>query len=291
MLEFINTTRFSIREDVVSALVFAGVVAGNVAPAVTRRVESQPSGALPTDLRRPTNVESVASSLGVAYETAREKLMDLVGAGLLETRPGGFVVSANLLASPAFGRAIVGYTAAISVFVHEMTDTLDPGSDVMRFAPASPAEGAVAVRLATIHVLRSIEITRLAFPEFKAKLIYLLLALHYCSGAGGEAKPPSNRPLAGTASPGATIAELSAFTRLPHETVRRSVLRLKHAGLVRSQGRRALLALDGDVADRWHERCATAASAAVRLVSQMQAAGLLTRSGEREDAADDGQVG
>jgi hypothetical protein len=229
--------------------------------------------------------------VGVAYETAREKLMDLVAADLLETRTGGFVVSADLLASPAFGRAIAGYTVAISVFVQEMTGTLTPEAGVMRFAPSSPAEGAVAVRLATIHVLRSIEITRLAFPELKLKLIYLLLALHCCRGPGGELEHSSPRPLAEGASIGTTIAELSAFTRLPHETVRRSVLRLKQAGLVRSQGRRVLPALDGDGADRWRQRCAASASAAVRLVSQMHGAGLLTRSGEREHAADNRQAG
>ncbi|WP_349312674.1 hypothetical protein [Brevundimonas subvibrioides] len=148
-LSFIRTSRTWIDDDLLSALLVAGVLSSNVEPAGATTSDVTESGALSDDLRRPVNAMSVAQSLGMADETARSKLAALVHKGTLQKQGDGLILSAATVSSPPLGQAMGAFGAAVAQFVAGLTNARVYGMETRALAPLNPVLGGLAVR--TLH--------------------------------------------------------------------------------------------------------------------------------------------
>lgn len=262
-LDFIQASRSWIEEDLISALLVAGVLSANVEPAQQQPEElrryAEPGG-LPDDVRRPVNAMSVALSLGIARETARVKLGALLERGVLERRDGGVVLSTHMITTAPFLGAMQAFVRAISDFIDGLA-ALDAcgvlAGDTMA-DPPYPVAG-IATRLVTTHVLRGIDYAREIDPELSLTTHYILLSLSHLTGAArrlpANALEDSRPPLDGRPRVGpVTIAELARFARLPDETVRRQVVRLETLGMVvRCRGGRDIDFSNPERVQRWND--------------------------------------
>jgi hypothetical protein len=106
--------------NLMSGLVLRAVVIGN-----TSHFDNDPKrppqyAALddraPDELRRPTSVAAVASSLGLPYETARRHVNKLVKDGLCVRTKGGVVALGAVNEGPAFEQALRANMANIRRF-------------------------------------------------------------------------------------------------------------------------------------------------------------------------------
>lgn len=286
-LEFIQATRTWIEEDLISALLIAGVLSANV-----EATQQQPSelrrfvehGELPDDSRRPVNAMSVALSLGIPRETARVKLAALLERGLLEKRDGGVILNNAIITSEPFLGAMRAFLQAISDFIHGLAELEACGvlaGDRMAVPPWSV--GGVAARLATAHVLRGIDHIRELNPQLSLTTHYILLALSHLSGAGLKVSsdvPDNGAQLVGiNPTPGpVTVAELSRFSRLPDETVRRQVIRLESLGMVvRHRGGREINLGDAERIGRWGDFENRAVVSTRQVVWKFFCAGVIVR--------------
>lgn len=279
-LGFIHTSRTWIDEDLISALLVAGVLSANVEPAGVTPAHFAEGGALPDELRRPINAMSVAQSLGIANETARGKLARLVDSGTLQRAGDGFILSAATVASPPLGQAMRAFVGAIAAFAAGLADVRACGMDGAGLAPPSPALGGLAVRLCTAHVLRGIDHARSLHPSIGLPGLYVLLALGHIVGTSLRLPPDDPRAAEGLSpAPGrapVTVADLARFTGMPHETLRRQVLKLQTAGLVLREGHRCDLALTNPVVvGHWTEMRDQTMARADQLVGKLRLAGII----------------
>ena len=279
-LSFIQTSRTWIDEDLISALLVAGVLSANVEPAGVTTTPATEGGALPDDLRRPINAMSVAQSLGIANETARGKLAKLVDGGTLQRAGDGFILSAATVASPPLGQAMGAFTGAIAAFVAGLAHNRAFGMDQVALAPPSPALGGLAVRLCTGHILRWIDHGRSLNPSIGLSGLYVLLSLGHMVGV--SLRLPTGGPLSSAdVSPPSglgpvTVADLARFTAMPHETVRRHSLKLQASGLVVRDGARCDIALANPaVEERWTALRDQTTVRTEFLVNKLRAAGVV----------------
>lgn len=286
-LEFIQATRTWIEQDLISALLVAGVLSANVEytqqqPEELRRF-MEPGG-LPDDARRPVNAMSVALSLGIPRETARIKLAALLERGLLEKRDGGVIIRSEIITSEPFLGAMRTFLQAISEFINGLA-ALEACGVLKGDQMATPpwAVGGVATRLATSHVLRGIDYVRELNPQLSLTNHYILLALFHLSGAALRASPETpdlggRIPVINATVGPVTVAELSRFTQLPDETVRRQVVRLETSGIVvRHREGRDIALEDPELLGRWNDFQNRTTVSTRQLVWKLFYAGVIVR--------------
>ena len=253
-LEFIQATRTWIDEDLISALLVAGVVSANVEPSHQKPEELRrfpELGSVPDETKRPVNAMSVALSLGIPRETARVKLAALLERGILEKTNGGVIIRTEVITSEPFLCAMRSFLQAVSDFINGLA-ALEVCGVLAGDRMASPpwSVGGVATRLATAHVLRTIDFARELNPQLSLTTHYLLLSLfHLTDSASQLSQDVADDSILPSGTNGisrpATVAELSRFTRLPDETVRRQVIRLETLGIaVRRHGGREIVLED-----------------------------------------------
>ena len=286
-LEFIQATRTWIDDDLISALLVAGVLSANVEAAQQQPEELRrflEPGGLPDEARRPVNAMSVALSLGIPRETARVKLANLLDKGLLEKRNGGVVLSNGVITSEPFLGAMRHFLTAISDFIEGLAELEACGvlvGDKMADPPWSI--GGVATRLVTTHVLRGIDYARELNPALSLTTHYILLSLSHLTGAALRLSPDipdaASRLLAVNAGHGpVSVAELSRFTRLPDETVRRQVLRLENMELaVRARGGRDINLGNPALISRWQDFQSRTTVSTRQVVWKLFYAGVIVR--------------
>lgn len=240
-LEFIDASRRSIDGDLLSALLVAGVSIANIEATQLHPgdLDRYPTPSdLPDDQRRPVNAVSIALSLGIPRETARRKLADLVNRGVLTRKGDGIFLSSAVILSEPFMMAIASYLSATSRFVSGLS-VLEAcgvlGTDRMANPPWSI--GGITTRLMTAHVLRGIESATDLNPSVSLSTQYIALALAHLTGAALRVQPglPEGAGRLAYLAPtfkAVSVSRLSRFTRLPHETVRRQILKLEKMGAV-----------------------------------------------------------
>jgi len=286
-LEFIAASRAWIDDDLISALLVAGVLSANSEgidqnPADLRRF-LEPGG-IPDEARRPVNVLSVALSLGVPRESARVKIAALMDRGILVKIDKGVILSSEVILSEPFMAAMAQFLRAIADFVSGLATIGACGvleGDRMATPPWSI--GGVATRLVTAHVLRGIDHARQVNPEVKLTTRYIHLALAHLTGSALRIVPaiPQDggrlamfRPNMGPA----TIAELARFTRLDDETIRRQVDRLEMTGAVaRKEGGRDINLDDPALVARWLDFQSRTKIGTSQLVWKLYLAGVIVR--------------
>lgn len=286
-LSFIRTSRTWIDDDLLSALLVAGVLSSNVEPAGATTSDVTESGALSDDLRRPVNAMSVAQSLGMADETARSKLAALVRKGTLQKQGDGLILSAATVSSPPLGQAMGAFGAAVAQFVAGLSNARVYEMETRELAPLNPVLGGLAVRLCTAHILRWIEHARSLNPSIGLPGLYVLLSLGHAVG-GSLRLPATHSRVADGLSPtpgmeAVTIASVARVTGLPHETLRRHALKLQALGLVTREGHRCDLALENPAVTKdWAALRDQTGARCEHLVTKLGLAGIVV---ERDRAA------
>lgn len=153
------------------AIILAGIIAAN-AEHVTRSAQlswryGQMNQPMPDSERRPVNMNSLASSLGIPWETTRRHVHALIAEGLCDRVDGGVIVPTRVMTDPRAMAIIGGFldsfrqmVAALKAIefdfeaVHERTDLhsnliVEPGFG--RPAPA-PAERILARVAMEFHI-------------------------------------------------------------------------------------------------------------------------------------------
>ena len=286
-LEITNAARAWIDEDLVSALLVAGVLSANTEgvdqnPTDLRRF-SEP-GRLPDDVLRPVNVLSVALSLGIPRETARVKIAALMERGVLVKRGKGVILSAEVVLSEPFMAAMALFLRAINDFIEGLATIEACGvlaGDHMARPPWSI--GGVAARLATAHVLRGIDHAQQVNPDVNLTTRYIHLALAHLTGSALRILPsvPAGGGRLAALEPRlgpVTIAELARFTRLDDETLRRHVDKLERAGaVVREHRGRDINLGDPALVARWLDFQSRTKISTSQLVWKFYLAGVIVR--------------
>ena len=287
-LAFTEASRLWIDEDLISSLLIAGVMSANVEatqqhPTALRRHPGL--GDVPDDLRRPVNTLSLAMSLGIPRETARSKLAALVTRGVLERRGDGVLLGSNVIQSDPFVAAVSSFLQMTSEFIDGLAALEACGvlhGDHLASPPGSFA--GVASRLVVTHILRGIDYAVDLNPDLGITTQFILLSLAQLSGASLQVVPdvPRDGGRLAPFKPGFSpvrIAELSRFTRLPHETVRRHVARLEQRGIVcrQTDGWRIDLS-DPAVVSRWLDFQTRTKIGTRQLVWKLLYAGVIVRS-------------
>ncbi len=286
-LEFIAAARAWIDEDLISALLVAGVLSANAEgidqnPADLRRY-LEPGG-VPDAVRRPVNVLSVALSLGVPRETARVKIASLMERGTLVKLDKGVILGADVILSEPFMAAMALFLRAINEFITGLS-AIEACGVVEGDRMATPAWsiGGVATRLVTAHVLRGIDHAQAVNPDVSLTTRYIHLALAHLTGSALRILPtiPSDGGRLSSFRPNmapVTIAELARFTRLDDETVRRQVDRLERAGTVtQSAGGRDINLDQPAVVAKWLNFQSRTKISTRQLVWKLYLAGVIVR--------------
>jgi DNA-binding transcriptional ArsR family regulator len=282
-LDFIAASRTWIDEDLISALLTAGVVDANVRGADDEgaaRDSSIGAGILPNALRRPVNAISIAMSLGVPRESARTKLAGLVERGVLVRTDGGFVLRAEVSQSKPFKSAMEAFLLATVEFVDglAMLNACGARDGDRVVTPAWPVAG-LATRLMTAHVLKGIQHARSLKPEISLTTHYVLLWLSHLTGSALRVvqEPDAGRlgPLNPPFGP-VSVIEVAKAARMDDETVRRHLGQLEKAGLViRVAGKRDINLPDQTLVANWLDFQSRTILGTQQLVRKLYVAGVI----------------
>jgi len=283
-LDFIAASRTWIDEDLISALLTAGVVDANVRGADDEgaaRDSSIGAGILPNALRRPVNAISIAMSLGVPRESARTKLARLVERGVLVRTDGGFVLRAEVSQSKPFKSAMEAFLLATVEFVDglAMLNACGARDGDRVVTPAWPVAG-LATRLMTAHVLKGIQHARSLKPEISLTTHYVLLWLSHLTGSA--LRVVQDEPDAGRLAPlnppfgPVSVIEVAKAARMDDETVRRHLGQLEKAGLViRVAGKRDINLPDQTLVANWLDFQSRTILGTQQLVRKLYVAGVI----------------
>lgn len=287
-LEFIAASRVWIDEDLISALLVAGVLSANA-----EGIDQNPSdlrrflepGGVPDSVRRPVNALSVALSLGVPRETGRRKIAGLIDRGILVKLDKGVILSSDVILSEPFMAAMSLFLRAIADFVAGLSSIEACGVlDGDRMITPGWSIGGVATRLVTAHVLRGIDYAQQVNPDANLTTRYIHLSLAHLTGSTLRILPAIPRDGGRLAAwkphlGPVTIAELSRFTRLDDETIRRQVDRLEAVGAVtRTEGGRDINFSDPNLVGRWLDFQSRTKISTSQLVWKLYLAGVIARS-------------
>jgi hypothetical protein len=195
----------------------------------------------PDELRRPVSVRAVATSMRLAYETARRNIRRLETRGVCVVSDAGVVVPAAFLVTPDYlDTARLGYERLYGLYrVLRARGLLEPLPPAQYEESEPPVRG--AVRLMSDFLLRSAE----ALDARTGDLVSTLVILPLLAAAAG-ADP-------GRATPQMSVAALTRRVRLPPETVRRHVASLAQAGLCEA-GPRGIALVDPTLASPFWRR-------------------------------------
>jgi len=242
-------------------------------------------GGVPDSARRPVNALSVALSLGVPRETGRRKIADLVDRGILVKLDRGVILSSNVILSEPFIAAMAHFLRAIADFVAGLSSIEACGVlEGDRMTTPAWSIGGVATRLVTAHVLRGIEYARQVNPDANLTTRYVHLSLAHLTGSALRILPamPEDGGRLAAWKPHlgpVTIAELSRFTRLDDETIRRQGDRLEAVGAVtRSEEGRDINLSDPNLVSRWLDFQSRTKISTSQLVWKLYLAGVIARS-------------
>lgn len=241
-LAFTQVTRDILGGDLVSSLLVPVISDSNVGhldrhPDSTR-LHMALDGAFPDDLRHPANVASIAASLDIPRETVRNKLEEMLDAGLVHRTGNGIVMRTETLVSERFLPSVPRYLDAVAAFVKGLADmsscSLQPGQGLLH--PVWPVAGAL-LRLNTAHVLRYVTNLRAMTPGVSLIDSFLVMAVIQETAAHLRAVPGA---LDGARvmgwDTGQTVSvsglHLSRTYDIPRETVRRRLAVLVDEGLL-----------------------------------------------------------
>ncbi|CAN5214113.1 hypothetical protein BH09PSE1_BH09PSE1_09510 [soil metagenome] len=282
-VDAIVAARGSISGDFVSTVMLAAISNSNTGyldnRPETSRLHLGP-GTITDDMRRPVNVSSLASSLGVPRETARLKVAGLVDRGLAERIDGGVIIPSRTLNADPISSARQASVDAIVAFVAGLTEVEGAGMSArQRLVPPTPATAWGTIRLAVAHMLRVIGHARELAPAIGFLDAYILLGVAHLTSAQlriptglAEAIAPESFGARIGHVRGAAVADL---VHLPEETVRRHLKQLVDAGVLSHDTGGYDVILDGDRLIAWRDFQAQVKVSTRQFVWKLDAAGLI----------------
>jgi DNA-binding Lrp family transcriptional regulator len=225
---------------VLDTLLLTTIVQANVAE-ISRRADLQvmyadAASVPPDEIRRPVSLNALASSLGQPYETVRRRVGGLAREGLVELGPGGAIVPAAVLGAPEYLQSGLQAYERMRRFYYELADLGLLGQLPRRNAELASSAFPLRTmaRLTSDYVLRVVEaiivpmgdlVDGLIFLEaFRSNVEHLPLEPWGPDGLEPQAMVDDEirQPV--------TVAGLADRIGLPHETVRRHVVRLEGLG-------------------------------------------------------------
>lgn len=229
----------ALNEDLGPAVVFLGIVWGNVAnQAVGRAVAAE--GAPVLDRRAPVSVVRLAESLGLPFETVRRYAMRLQDAGFCERQSKGLVIPAEVFETPAFETCLSETWSATAQFGRDLEalGVVLPDPNPVQDDEA----GRWVARYSARYFLKGLKlITESLDADLLTSMIFLAvnranLSLLFADsdiarayGAPDAVRPDDfRRPV--------SVMEIAGTLRLPYETTRRRVLGLVEMGACRRVG-------------------------------------------------------
>lgn len=229
--------------DVIDGLLLMAISQANVA-LITRDPDLQRMYATldqppPDNLRRPVSVNAIASSLHLPFETTRRRIAALIKAGVLQSTPRGVIMPLVPLNSE-FYRIAAGANYVLLRTLYFRLRKIGMLSGLVRpNAPPFDPEHApyrLVIRLSSDYFLRLVDPIILHIGDLVSGLILLDVFLanteHLADTEGGDdgeawteggfVSDADRRPV--------RAADIGRRLGIPHETVRRRLLRLVAKG-------------------------------------------------------------
>lgn len=236
-LDLVKVSGFG--RDVVDGVLLVAISQANVA-LITRDPDLQRTYATldqppPDDLRRPVSVNAIAGSLRLPFETTRRRVAALVKTGVLQATPRGVILPLVPLNS-TFYRMAAGANYALMRALYFRLRKIGLLNDLVRpnappFDPEHPPIRLV-VRLSADYILRLVDSLSQHIGDLVSGLILLDVfqanTEHLADTEGGDdgaewteggfVSDADRRPV--------SVADIARRLGIPHETVRRRLLRL-----------------------------------------------------------------
>lgn len=170
------------------------------------------------DERRRVSISAIATSLGLPFETVRQRLRRLSERGVCAVGPEGVYVPASFLSSPEYLVSVMGAYERLRAMYEELKRQDLVGR--LRAPNYDTSDGApmrAAVALVSDYVLRVATSLLAEAGDTVSTLVLLALMVETLARVEHETRAVSTR-------------ELSDRLKLPGETVRRHALKLVEAG-------------------------------------------------------------
>lgn len=216
--------------------VFLSIQSANLAHLPYRRADGRPAGLdVGDDERRPVSMLSVASAIGLPYQTARGRLPVLESKGLVRRTAAGMVTPAEALATPPMLALQQGDRDALAQVIAALLAVGYPLPGRLTVSKMERLPPALAARLLLDFTLRSMErLVRMhgdivngtiVAAVISANIRHLMADPDFAQRYADHDQPPPDslrRPI--------PLRQLAREIDLPFETVRRRVHALEAAG-------------------------------------------------------------
>lgn len=220
--------------DIVDGLLVAAITQANVAP-INRNRDLQLAYATaacppPDELRRPISISAVSNGLGIPFETARRRIGALAEHGFVSlSRKGAVVPTAPLKGEIYITGAGANYHLVRELYLQlRRLGVLEtPGRPMNLFAPDDPPVRLVS-RLSADYALRIAEpiLAQTGDPVTGLILMDLVQANTEHIDPEEAARSDASAFLDDSLRKPARTSHLAARLGIPHETVRRHLMRL-----------------------------------------------------------------
>lgn len=225
--------------DIIDGLLLVAISQANVA-LITRDPDLQRTYATldqppPDELRRPVSVNALAGSLRLPFETTRRRVAAMIKAGVLQSTPRGVILPQAPLNSPFYRMAASANYGLLRTLYFRLR-RIGLLSELSRpnappFDPEHPPVRLV-IRLSADYILRLVDPLNRHLGDLVSGLILLDVfhanTEHLADTQGGNdgddwteggfVSDADRRPV--------SVAEIARRLGIPHETVRRRLMRL-----------------------------------------------------------------
>ncbi|MEW5685139.1 MAG: hypothetical protein AB1942_09485 [Pseudomonadota bacterium] len=224
-------------QDLVGGVIFAAVVAANVAPVARdpalQRAYSSLEEPAPELLLRPVSISAIAHSLRMPFETVRRRLRGMVLDGIMSHGTGGVVVLPAALGSPSFLASMAARHERLGAFYREVKALGALPPEALAPAPAaSPSPVRISNRAVWQYVLRVVDELMSMTGDVLTALVFLGIIRANVASLSPETVPAWTRSPFAHATP-VRISPLARRLNLSPESCRRYAIALEGAGLCR----------------------------------------------------------
>jgi hypothetical protein len=248
ILDVESLDRTERQADLVDSLIFAAVVAANMAPVNAdpnlQHAHAGVGAPAPVPVRRPVTVNAVAQSLRLPFETVRRRIGAMAAKAALSLTPQGVLAPDHMLSDPGFIAALVGRHARLRAFYADVKAAgglpdepgAAPGKPRRRKPPPPPPAREPPVRLANRVMWEYVLRVGDELNPMTGGVVQTMILLTLADANIGQLAPEQ---LAAWAADPERLAHpvrasrLAQVLGLPAETTRRYALGLEAAGFFR----------------------------------------------------------
>ncbi|PZQ53738.1 MAG: hypothetical protein DI570_23765 [Phenylobacterium zucineum] len=228
-------------QDLVGGVIFAAIVAANVAPVARdpalQRAYSSLAEPAPELLLRPVSISAIAHSLRMPFETVRRRVRSMVRDGIMADATGGVIAHTATLSSPSFMASMVARHERLGAFYREVKALGGLPAEALAAAPAaSPSPVRISNRAVWQYVLRVVDELMNLTGDVLTALVFLGVIRANLTSLSPEVVHAWARSPFAHAAP-IRISPLARRLNLSPESCRRYAIALEQAGLCRRTSR------------------------------------------------------